>query len=129
MLGVSDASGGVAGIPTGAATDKRRRMDSELQKLIDSAQEFLDENEEGEDDEEKEDEDEDDDATTEDGTTGDTTTEDATTTSSSDDRSGNYHMEFRQHKQEYYIHKMGYTKVSGGPFQADCLECTERTTC
>ncbi len=89
MLGMSDGSGG-----NEAKNEGRGRMDSELQNLINSADEFLEQTHEEEDET---------DATTEAETTGDT---------SSDERCGNYHMEFRQHKREYYIHKMGYSKVN-----------------
>ncbi len=100
--------GASAGISGSGVTEKRKRMDSELRKLIESADEFLDD--EAETVVETTEEDEDGEATTE-----EATTEDENTTldsSFSDDRDNNYHMEFRQHKREYYINKMGYSKVS-----------------
>ena len=103
-----EGGGASAGISGSGVTEKRKRMDSELRKLIESADEFLDD--EAETVVETTEEDEDGEATTE-----EATTEDENTTldsSFSDDRDNNYHMEFRQHKREYYINKMGYSKVS-----------------
>ena len=99
------------------------KRNSELQKLLASADEFLDDDnvglfstadetlknpQEGNStlvpDEEGNDEDD---------------TESSTSGSS---RNSNYHMEFRQHKREYYIGKLGYQKVDGSVLkeQAEC---------
>lgn len=94
---VFDLLGGdVSGEPKSKPSPSNK--DSALAKLLNSAAEFMDDD----------DEDSDPDSSTmpKDSTDGfDPSIE------SSDSRGSIYHMEFRQHKREYYINKLGYTKV------------------
>ncbi len=102
-----DQGAAAAPISTLSKEEKRKRMDSELQKLINSADEYLDDETLTEDDDELVEVDEDDITTEEAGS--------SAVDSSADDEAGgrgnNYQMEFRQHKREYYIQKMRYDKV------------------
>ncbi len=86
------------------------KPDRELQQLIQSAEEFMSGGEEDDDE---------DDASTMDEGNDDVTVEEAGRSSA---RGNSYHMEFRQHKREYYIRKLGYTQVDSDVLreQAEC---------
>ena len=94
--------------PNVSTSDCMEEMDQDLRRLLTSADEYLQKSDE--EDQEKEEEDTDDHDMN--------TSEDV----SSDSRDSYYHMEFRQHKRDYYIQKMGYEKVDGSVLreQAEC---------
>lgn len=93
----------LSGVSESTQDDPNRR-DSDLQQLLNSADEFLLSEEEEEANEDEED-----------------TTLEEDDYSSSSARGNNYQMEFRQHKRDYYIHKLGYSKVDGAVLREQAL--------
>eukprot|EP00095_Tigriopus_kingsejongensis_P010572 maker-scaffold1137_size60140-snap-gene-0.17 protein:Tk10572 transcript:maker-scaffold1137_size60140-snap-gene-0.17-mRNA-1 annotation:"5 -3 exoribonuclease 1" len=101
---VVDLLGGHTGEPKATAAHGRSQ-DVDLAKLLNSADEFFDEDE----------------ADFED--IGEAAADDCSdgTLESSDSRGSIYHMEFRQHKREYYINKLGYPKVDDAVLKDQAL--------
>jgi 5'-3' exoribonuclease 1 len=94
----------LSGLPEPGVNQSRPQQDADLLRLLTSADEFLDE-----------------DATTA-NTELSTEVDSAQASEDSSGRGDNYHMEFRQHKRDYYINKLGYDKVDASVLreQAEC---------
>ena len=89
------------GVPEPGVTNQPPRRDRDLMRLLNSADEYLSGSDES--------------APQRTSTTMTTTTATDDNYSASDEsdsgRDRNYHMEFRQHKRDYYISKLGYDRV------------------